>query len=110
MAFFTYLLASRRNGSLYAGSTDDLYVRMLQHRNGAFDGHTRRYGIAILVWFETHPTRDAAFRRERQIKEWKRMWKLELLEKDNPGWRDLFNDLRAGDGASPEEWVPPSDI
>lgn len=109
MAFFTYLLASRRNGSLYAGSTDDLYVRILQHRSGAFDGHTRRYGIAMLVWFESHPTRDAAFKRERQIKEWKRVWKLELLEKANPGWRDLFDDLQAERGSLPEDWSPPAE-
>ncbi len=110
MAFFTYIVASRRNGSIYVGSTDALYTRVLQHRNGVFDGHTRRYGISDLVWFEPHSTREAAFTRERRIKEWKRIWKLELIEKANPGWRDLFDDLQAERGARPEEWTPPDEI
>jgi predicted GIY-YIG superfamily endonuclease len=106
MAFFTYIVASKRNGAIYTGSTDGLYVRTLQHRNGTFEGHTRRYGISRLVWFETHPTRDAAFKRERKIKEWTRLWRLELIEKSNPGWRDLFEDLQAERGALPEDWIP----
>jgi len=100
-------VASGRNGSLYVGSTDALYVRTLQHRAGTFDGHTQKYGISQLVWFEPHPTRDAAFRRERRIKEWQRVWKLELIEKTNPGWRDLFDDLQAERGAVAEDWTPP---
>lgn len=107
MAFFTYIVANRRNGSIYVGSTDALYVRALQHRNGAFDGYTKRYAILKLAWFEAHPTRDAAFTRERRIKEWKRIWKLDLIEKSNPGWRDLFDDLQAERGAPPEDWTPP---
>nr|WP_082384779.1 GIY-YIG nuclease family protein [Brevundimonas sp. AAP58] len=107
MLFFTYIVASRKNGSVYTGSTDDLYVRVLQHRNGTFDGHTKRYGISRLVWFETHPTRDAAFIRERRIKEWKRNWRLELIERGNPGWRHLFEDLKRDRGSSPDDWTPP---
>jgi putative endonuclease len=109
MAFFTYIVASRRNGTLYTGSTDGLYVRTLQHREGTFRGFTKRHGVAMLVWFEEHPTREAAFIRERRIKEWKRPWKLELIERANPGWRDLFADLEAGHGRQAKDWTPPSD-
>ena len=91
MAFFTYIVASQRNGTLYTGSTDNLIKRINQHRAGHFDGFTAKYGVAILVWYEVHETRHAAFVRERQIKEWKRVWKLELIEKSNPGWIDLMD-------------------
>ena len=93
MAFFTYIVASRRNGTLYTGSTDSLIARINQHREKTRDGFTARHGVAILVWYEVHETRHAAFVRERQIKEWKRVWKLELIEKSNPGWRDLLEDF-----------------
>ena len=91
MVFFTYIVASRRNGTLYTGSTDDLVKRINEHRNGRFEDFTARYGVAILVWFERHDTRHAAFVRERQIKEWKRVWKLELIEKVDPVWIDLLD-------------------
>ena len=93
MAFYTYIVASRRNGTLYTGSTDDLGKRVAEHRDKVRPGFTAKYGVAILVWFEVHETRDAAFRRERQIKEWKRNWKLEMIERGNPGWDDLFPSL-----------------
>ncbi|MFN3878035.1 MAG: GIY-YIG nuclease family protein [Brevundimonas sp.] len=93
MAFFTYILASRRNGTLYTGSTDDLIKRVAEHRNKLRPGFTSRYGVALLVWYEIHETRNAAFVRERQIKEWKRVWKLELIERKNPAWADLFPTL-----------------
>jgi len=89
LAFFTYIVASRRNGTLCTGSTDNLEARIQQHRAGKFEGFTARYGVALLVWYEVHGSRHAAFVRERQIKEWKRVWKLELIEKPNPGWEDL---------------------
>ena len=91
MAFFTYIVASQRNGTLYTGSTDNLIKRINEHREGRFGGFTDRYGVAMLVWYEVHETRHAAFLRERQIKEWKRVWKLELIEKTNPGWIDLID-------------------
>lgn len=91
MTFFTYILASRRNGTLYTGSTDQLIKRVNEHRSGRFGGFTSRYGVALLVWFERHETRHAAFVRERQIKDWKRIWKLELIERSNPGWVDLMD-------------------
>jgi len=91
LAFCTYIVASRRNGTLYTGSSDDLVKRVNEHRSGRFGGFTSRHGVAILVWFERHDARHAAFVRERQIKEWKRVWKLELIEKSNPGWIDLLD-------------------
>ena len=93
MAFFTYIIASRRNGTLYVGSTDNLIRRIIEHREKRRDGFAAKYGVDILVWFEVNESRHAAFVRERQIKEWKRVWKLELIERTNPGWADLFEKL-----------------
>ncbi len=93
MAFYTYILASQRNGTLYAGSTDALVARTSQHKQKIRDGFTAKYGVDRLVWYEVHDTREGAFRRERQIKKWNRLWKLRLIERFNPGWRDLFDDL-----------------
>jgi len=81
MAFYVYILASKRNGTLYVGMTDDIVKRVWQHRNGALAGFTRDYGVKTLVWHETHESRESGFSRERQIKKWKRVWKLELIEK-----------------------------
>ncbi len=93
MAFYTYILASQRNGTLYVGSTDALINRVVEHRDKIRSGFTAKYGVGLLVWWEIHDTRAGAFRRERQIKKWNRAWKLELIERFNPGWRDLFDDL-----------------
>ena len=93
MFFFVYILASKKNGTLYTGSTDNLKVRVWQHKNITNKGFTSKHGVDRLVWFETHDSRAAAFTRERQIKEWKRAWKLELIEKANPDWSDLYNEL-----------------
>lgn len=87
--FYVYIMASRRNGTLYIGSTDDLWKRAFQHREGLIPGFTAKYGVKTLVWFEAHETRAAAFRRERQMKEWRRAWKLHLIEAMNPLWLDL---------------------
>ena len=95
MAFFTYIMASRRNGTLYTGSTDDIGLRARQHKEGAGSRFTSKHDVGMLVWFETHETRQAAFRRERQIKKWNRPWKLRLVEEMNPGWRDLYETLSA---------------
>jgi len=88
--FFVYILASQRNGTLYTGSTDDLAKRIWQHKTKVFKGFTTDYGVNRLVWYETHEMREAAFTRERQIKEWKRRWKLELIEAMNSEWDDLY--------------------
>jgi putative endonuclease len=85
MSFYVYILASRRNGTLYTGMSENLIARVWQHREGIIPGFTKEYGIKLLIWFEQHDTRDAALLRERQIKKWNRKWKLELIEKENPG-------------------------
>jgi len=95
LAFFTYIMASRRNGTLYTGSTDDIGLRAWQHKERAGSKFTARYEVERLVWFEIHETREAAFQRERQIKKWNRQWKLRLIEDMNPGWRDLTETLSA---------------
>jgi putative endonuclease len=88
-----YILASRRNGTLYIGVTSDLLRRVQEHKDGAVSGFTRKYQVHHLVWFEVHETMQSAIGREKAIKEWKRKWKLELIEKANPYWRDLFEEL-----------------
>jgi len=79
-----YLLASRRNGTLYVGVTSDLVKRMWEHRNHVVAGFTKKYGVDKLVWYEPHPCMESAIQREKAIKEWKRAWKLNLIEKKNP--------------------------
>ena len=93
MAFFVYILTSKRNGTLYIGSTDNLVQRVWLHRNAIIPGFTKDYGVKQLVWYEVHETRESALLRERQMKKWNRKWKLELIESSNPGWRDLGEKL-----------------
>ena len=88
-----YLLASQRNGTLYVGVTSSLVQRAWQHREGLADGFTRKYGVKSLVWYEQHATMESAIQREKAIKEWKRDWKIALIEKTNPGWRDLYTEI-----------------
>jgi putative endonuclease len=90
-----YIVASRRNGTLYTGMTDNLLQRIWQHKNDVFPGFTKQYGVKMLVWYEQHDTREAALRRERQIKKWNRSWKLQLIERINPTWRDLYDEIAA---------------
>jgi putative endonuclease len=89
MSFWVYILARRRNGTLYIGMTDDLVRRVWQHRQGLIPGFTKRYDVKMLVWYEQHATRDSALRRERQMKKWNRAWKLQVIERFNPAWEDL---------------------
>ena len=93
MSFFVYILASQRNGTLYVGMTADLVRRAWEHRTGVVPGFTKTHGVKRLVWYEVHESREAAFQRERQIKKWKRAWKLEMIERSNAGWRDLADEL-----------------
>jgi putative endonuclease len=86
-------MASRRNGTLYVGVTSDLMKRVWEHKNNVVEGFTKRYGIHHLVWYELHPTMESAILREKTIKEWKRSWKMEMIEKSNPEWQDLYPDL-----------------
>jgi putative endonuclease len=88
-----YILASRRNGTLYTGVTSNLVQRVWQHRNNLVDGFTKKYGVHDLVWFESHATMPSAIEREKAIKGWKRAWKLALIESENPDWRDLFDEI-----------------
>ncbi|GGO95856.1 GIY-YIG nuclease family protein [Stakelama pacifica] len=88
-----YLMANKRNGTLYLGVTSDLAARVHQHRNGLIDGFSKQYGCTLLVWFEAHDDLQEARRRELQIKKWKRDWKLELIEAENPQWKDLYATL-----------------
>jgi putative endonuclease len=93
MSFFVYILASSRNGTLYIGMTDNLVGRVWQHRAGLIPGFTKEYGVKTLVWYEVLETREAAILRKRQLKKWNRRWKLELIERQNPAWRDLGEEL-----------------
>ena len=86
-----YLLASKRNGTLYIGVTSDLIKRVWEHKNDLVDGFTKRYGVHRLVWYEIHNSMESAIKREKSIKGWKRAWKLELIESGNPDWDDLYN-------------------
>ncbi|MEG8056652.1 MULTISPECIES: GIY-YIG nuclease family protein [Sphingomonas] len=85
-------MASWRNGTLYIGVTSNLMARIVQHREGTFDGFSKRYGVNRLVRFAMADTMEAAITREKQMKVWKRSWKIELIETDNPTWRDLAED------------------
>jgi len=93
MAFYVYILASEPNGTLYTGMTDDLARRVHEHRTRVRPGFTSAYGVVGLVWYEVHDTREAAFVRERQIKKWRRRWKLRMIEVLNPTWSDLHDSL-----------------
>ncbi|MFO1033749.1 MAG: GIY-YIG nuclease family protein [Hyphomicrobiales bacterium] len=86
-----YILANRPKGVVYVGVTSALWNRVATHKDGGVKGFTAKYNVKMLVWYEHHPTMNAAIRREKQIKDWKRSWKNELIEKMNPGWVDLHD-------------------
>ena len=87
---YVYVMASRRNGTIYIGVTTDLARRAWEHREGLIEGFTKKYNCKMLVWFERHDTIEAAIVREKQMKEWQRAWKLRQIEEMNPDWNDLF--------------------
>ena len=91
---FVYLMASRRNGTLYTGVTTNLVRRVWEHREGARDGFTKTYEVKMLVWFEQHVSIHDAIAREKAIKRWRSAWKLVLIERENPLWRDLYDEIR----------------
>ena len=91
-----YILASRRNGTLYIGVTSNLVKRGWEHRSRSIEGFTKRFGVHCLVYFEMHASMEAAITREKQLKKWERRWKLELIESGNPEWRDLWPELLGG--------------
>ena len=88
-----YIVCDRRHGTLYTGVTSDLARRIWEHRRGTVEGFTRRYGLKLLAWYEVNETMEAAITREKHIKAWKRSWKVKLIERTNPTWRDLYEDL-----------------
>ncbi len=92
-SYWVYILCSKRNGTLYVGVTNDLGRRVLEHRMGAVPGFTRRYDVKSLAWYEEHGDVNEAIAREKAVKRWDRAWKLALIERMNPQWRDLFDDL-----------------
>ncbi|MES1977165.1 MAG: GIY-YIG nuclease family protein [Pseudomonadota bacterium] len=93
MDYFVYLVASGKNGTLYVGVTSNLVRRVYEHKNGLTEGFTSRYAVQNLVWFESTSSIEAAIDREKQIKNWKREWKIALIEENNPGWDDLYESL-----------------
>ena len=93
MAYYVYLLASKKHGTLYLGVTNDLVRRVYEHRTKVVPGFSARYSVDKLVWFEIHDTAEAAITREKVLKRWRRDWKRNLIERDNPTWRDLYEDL-----------------
>ena len=92
-AFYVYILASERNGTLYIGVTSDLVKRVWQHREKSTEGFTKKYSVKNLVWFEVHSDAASAITREKQLKKWNRDWKINLIQQDNPTWRDLYADI-----------------
>ncbi|MBN2037367.1 MAG: GIY-YIG nuclease family protein [Chitinispirillaceae bacterium] len=88
-----YIMASKRNGTLYTGVTSNIIKRVWEHKNDVVPGFTHRYGVHTLVWFEIHPTMESAIKREKCIKGWKRQWKLNLIEKSNQDWHDLYTSI-----------------
>jgi putative endonuclease len=88
-----YILASKRNGTLYIGVTSGLINRIWQHKNNLVEGFSQKYNVHLLVYYEFHETMENAIIREKRLKNWKRSWKLDLIEKDNPDWKDLYFDI-----------------
>jgi len=96
-----YILASARNGTLYIGVTSDLVKRIWQHRNNCVPGFTESHGVHTLVFYEVHTSMEAAITREKRLKKWNRLWKLRLIEEQNPEWRDLWEDILGSSGSPP---------
>jgi putative endonuclease len=88
-----YILASEQYGTLYVGVTSDLVKRIWEHKNHAVEGFTKRYGVSMLVWYELHDVMEGAILREKRIKEWKRAWKINLIQEINPNWNDLYDSI-----------------
>jgi len=95
MGGWVYIVTNQKNGTLYIGVTSDLSRRSYEHRYGLVDGFSKRYGLSQLVWVERHETIQDAIRREKALKDWDRAWKIALIEKENPDWDDLYENLNA---------------
>ncbi len=105
--YFVYMLASRRNGTLYIGVTNDIMRRTWEHKNDLVEGFTKKYGVHILVWYECHEDIHAAIAREKRLKRWNRAWKIKLIEQHNSGWNDIYARL-LGEIALPDMPGSPS--
>jgi len=92
--FYVYMLASKRNGTLYIGVTSDLIQRIWQHKQKLIGGFTKKYNVGKLVYFEVHADVESAIIREKQMKKWRRAWKIRLIVSENPDWKDLFDDIK----------------
>ena len=92
-SYFVYIVASKRNGTLYIGVTNNLIKRVYEHRNNLVEGFTKKYSVHKLVYYEETNNINSAISREKQLKKWNRNWKLELIEKKNPNWQDLYETL-----------------
>ena len=91
--YYVYILASKKDGVLYIGVTNNLVRRIYEHKKGMTDGFTKKYNVKNLVYYETHSEINEAIKREKQMKKWYRKWKIELIEKSNPEWKDLYYEL-----------------
>jgi putative endonuclease len=96
MLYYVYILANKPNGTLYIGVTNDLVRRVWEHRTDAVEGFTRKYGVHALVYFEALDDPRSAIEREKKLKRWRRAWKISLIVKDNPEWRDLYDEIACG--------------
>ncbi len=92
-SYYVYILASKRNGTLYIGVTSDLKKRIWEHKNNLVEGFTKKYKVHLLVYYESTNDVRSAITREKQLKKWNRKWKIGLIEKNNPQWKDLYCDL-----------------
>lgn len=92
--FYVYILASKRNGTLYIEITSGLVQRIWQHKNKMVEGFTQKYNVNKLVYYEVHPNAESAITREKQMKKWRRSWKIRLIEEKNPDWKDSYDDIR----------------
>jgi putative endonuclease len=88
-----YIITNKRFGTLYIGVTSALWLRICDHKNGTFDGFSKKYGLGMLVWYEHHPSKPSAIHRETRLKKWKREWKLNLINSFNPDWLDLHDEI-----------------
>ena len=91
--YCVYILCSQRNGTLYVGITNNLAKRVWEHKNKKVDGFTKKYEVSHLVYYEVHENPESAITREKQIKKWNRLWKLRIIEENNPEWKDLYKDI-----------------
>jgi putative endonuclease len=91
--YYVYMMASKKNGTLYTGVTSDLIKRVYEHRTGAAPGFTKTYKVNLLVYYEVHGDVMEAIKREKNIQAWKRLWKIRLIEEENPSWEDLYDKI-----------------